>query len=78
VLNAKQESIVAIAAFTAMGDLNKLKVALSLGLDACLTVNEIKEILFPMYAYTGFPRSRNCFGAFMSVMEERQKKGITF
>ncbi len=75
-LNAKQEKIVTIAAFTANGDLDKLKVTLNEGLDAGLTVNEIKEILVQMYAYTGFPRSLNGIGTFMSVMEERQKKGI--
>ena len=54
-LNAKQQSIVTIAAFTANGDLQKLKTALNEGLDAGLTVNEIKEILVQMYAYAGFP-----------------------
>jgi len=75
-LNAKQENIVTIAAFTAKGDLDKLKAALNEGLDAGLTVNEIKEVLVQMYAYAGFPRSLNGIGTFMSVMEERQKKGI--
>jgi 4-carboxymuconolactone decarboxylase len=75
-LNAKQESIVPIAAFTAKGDLEQLKTALPEGLDAGLTVNEIKEILVQLYAYTGFPRSLNAIGVFMGVMEERQKKGI--
>ena len=75
-LNAKQEKIVTIAAFTAKGDLDKLKAALNEGLDAGLTVNEIKEVLVQMYAYAGFPRSLNGIGTFMSVMEERQKKGI--
>jgi 4-carboxymuconolactone decarboxylase len=75
-LNAKQEKIVTIAAFTAKGDLDKLKAALNEGLDAGLTVNEIKEVLVQMYAYAGLPRSLNGIGTFMSVMEERQKKGI--
>jgi len=75
-LDAKHKAIVTIAAFTAKGDLDKLKAALNEGLDAGLTVNEIKEILVQMYAYAGFPRSLNGIGAFMSVMEERQKKGI--
>ncbi|MEN6441538.1 MAG: carboxymuconolactone decarboxylase family protein [Syntrophobacter sp.] len=75
-LNAKQEKIVTIAAFTAKGDLDKLKAALNEGLDAGLTVNEIKEVLVQMYAYTGFPRSLNGIGTFMSVTEERRKKGI--
>ena len=75
-LNAKQEKIVTIAAFTANGDLQKLKTALNEGLDAGLTVNEIKEVLVQMYAYCGFPRSLNGISTFMSVMEEREKKGI--
>ena len=75
-LNAKQQSIVTVAAFTANGDLQKLKTALNEGLDAGLTVNEIKEVLVQMYAYCGFPRSLNGIGTFMSVMEEREKKGI--
>src|SRR5512135_707553 len=75
-LSPKQQSIVTISAFTANGDLEKLKTALNEGLDAGLTVNEIKEILVQMYAYTGFPRSLNGINTFMAVMEERQKKGI--
>ena len=72
-LNAKQEKIVTIAAFTASGDLQKLKTALSEGLDAGLTINEIKEILVQMYAYTGFPRSLNAITTFMGVLEEREQ-----
>ncbi len=75
-LNAKQENIVTIAAFTANGDLQKLKTALNEGLDAGLTVNEIKEILVQMYAYSGFPRSLNGINTFMAVMDERQARGI--
>jgi 4-carboxymuconolactone decarboxylase len=75
-LNAKQEKIVTMSAFTAKGDLEKLKTALNEGLDAGLTVNEIKEVLIQMYAYTGFPRSLNGINIFMNVVEERQKKGI--
>ncbi|GFE56707.1 carboxymuconolactone decarboxylase family protein [Geobacter sp. AOG1] len=75
-LSARQQGIISIAAFTAKGDPEKLKVALNEGLDAGLTVNEIKEILVQLYAYTGFPRSLNGIGTFMGVMEERQKKGI--
>ena len=75
-LNAKQEKIVTIAAFTAKGDLQKLKTALNEGLDVGLTINEIKEILVQMYAYAGFPRSLNGIYTFMGVMEEREQKGI--
>jgi len=75
-LNAKQRSIVTIAAFTAKGNLQKLKTALNEGLDAGLTINEIKEILVQMYAYAGFPRSLNGIDTFMGVLEEREQKGI--
>lgn len=75
-LNARQQAIVPIAAFTANGDLIKLKPALVEGLDAGLTVNEIKEVLVQMYAYAGFPRSLNGLTAFSKVIEERQAKGL--
>jgi 4-carboxymuconolactone decarboxylase len=75
-LGAKQQSIIPIAAFTANGDMEKLRTALHEGLDTGLTVNEIKEILVQMYAYAGFPRSLNGINTFMAVMDERQAKGI--
>ncbi len=75
-LNAKQEKIVTIAAFTANGDLQKLKTALNEGLDAGLTINEIKEVLVQMYAYAGFPRGLNGINTFIGVLEEREQKGI--
>ena len=76
VLTARQENIVTIAAFTAKGDLPQLKKALNEGLEAGLTVNEIKEILVQMYAYCGFPRSLNGISTFMGVVDERKAKGI--
>lgn len=75
-LSARQQGIIPIAAFTAKGDLEKLKVSLNEGLAAGLTINEIKEILVQLYAYTGFPRSLNAIGTFMTVMEEREKRGV--
>lgn len=75
-LDAKQQSLITIAAFTASGSMEKLNVALNGGLDAGLTVNEIKEVLVQMYAYAGFPRSLNGLGAFMSVLDARKAKGI--
>ena len=75
-LNKKEQSIIQIAAFTAGGEIDRLKPALNDGLDVGLTVNEIKEILVQMYAYAGFPRSLNGLGTFKAVMEERKNKGI--
>jgi 4-carboxymuconolactone decarboxylase len=75
-LDRRQRSIIPIAAFTSNGDLQNLKAALNEGLDAGLTLNEVKEILIQMYAYAGFPRSLNGIQTFMTVMEERKAKGI--
>jgi 4-carboxymuconolactone decarboxylase len=75
-LNEKQQRIVAIAAFTASGELDRLKPALHEGLETGLTINEIKEILVQMYAYAGFPRSLNGISALMEVLDERKGKGI--
>jgi 4-carboxymuconolactone decarboxylase len=75
-LDAEQQSIVSIAALTAIGNLEHLKTELNTGLDAGLTVNEIKEVLVQLYAYCGFPRSLNGISTFMKLVEERQVKGI--
>lgn len=76
-LDKKQEKIVTISAFTARGDLDKLKPELTAGLEAGLTVNEIKEVLVHLYAYSGFPRSLRGLQTFMSVLDERKSAGIT-
>lgn len=75
-LSAQQQRIVTISALTAVGDLNGLKAQLGAGLDAGLTVNEIKELLVQLYAYCGFPRSLNGINTFMKVLEDRKAKGI--
>lgn len=51
--------MIAISALEAKGNPEGLKQALVQGLDDGLTVNEIKEALSQLYAYTGFPRSLN-------------------
>jgi alkylhydroperoxidase/carboxymuconolactone decarboxylase family protein YurZ len=75
-LNTQQQNIVSISALTAVGDLEHLKTGLNIGLDAGLTINEIKEVLVQLYAYCGFPRSLNAISTFMKVLEERKLKGI--
>lgn len=75
-LDTRQQSIITIAAFTASGDIDRLTPALNAGLDAGLTVNEVKEILVQMYAYAGFPRSLNAMFALMNTLEERKATGI--
>ena len=76
-LNLRQHNLAAISALTATGNIERLKVQLGSGLDAGLTINEIKEALVQLYAYCGFPRSLNGISCFMQVLEERKKKGIT-
>jgi 4-carboxymuconolactone decarboxylase len=76
-LNPQQKSIVSIAALTAVDDLEHLKTQLNAGLDAGLSINEIKEVLVQLYAYCGFPRSLNGINTFMNVVEVRKAKGIT-
>jgi len=75
-LSNKEQSIVTISAFTAKGDLVQLQKALHNGLDAGLTVNEIKEVLVHLYAYCGFPRSIRGLQTFMIVLNERKANGI--
>jgi 4-carboxymuconolactone decarboxylase len=76
VLNTHQQSMAAIAALTATGNLDQLKPAINKGLDAGLTINEIKEALVQLYAYCGFPRSLNAINTLMAVLEERKSRGI--
>ena len=75
-ISNKQQSIATIAALAAQGDLDNLEKSLSAGLDAKLTINEIKEILIQLYAYVGFPRSINAVNTFIRVLASRQSSGI--
>lgn len=75
-LDARQQTIVTISAFTAQGNMPELTKALHAGLDAGLSISEIKEMLIHLYAYTGFPRSLNALNNFMGVVKERNQKGI--
>jgi alkylhydroperoxidase/carboxymuconolactone decarboxylase family protein YurZ len=75
-LSSREKCIVSIAAVTAQGGLTKLKTELNAGLDAGLTVNQIKEALVHLYAYCGFPRSIRGLQTFMEVLDERKARGI--
>lgn len=75
-LSKKEKSIITIASLTAKGDLKKLKTKLNTGLEAGLTVNEVKEVLIHTYAYCGFPRSIRGLQTLMEVLNERKAKGI--
>ncbi|EKN6364880.1 carboxymuconolactone decarboxylase family protein [Yersinia enterocolitica] len=75
-LSARQQAIPLIASYMASSQMGKLNTALNQGLDAGLTVNEAKEILVQLYAYTGFPRSLNALNELMKVVNERKQRGI--
>jgi 4-carboxymuconolactone decarboxylase len=77
ILSLQQQSLVVISALTASGDLDSLKSQLNAGLNAGLTINEIKEALVQLYAYCGVPRSLNAINTFMLVTKERKEKGIS-
>lgn len=76
VLTAKQQSLVAISAFEAKGDIESLTPALTTALKGNLTVNEAKEALSHLYAYTGFPRSLNALGSLQGVVAKLESENV--
>ena len=76
-LTDRQQALVAIAAYEAKGDIEALKNEVNNGLEAGLSVSQIKEALSHLYAYTGFPRSLNALGALQQVIQQRQEAGLT-
>lgn len=75
-LTTRQQAIVAIASYAAVGDADGLTKALEQGLTVGMTVNEIKELLIQVYAYCGFPRSLTALGVFNNLLNERKAAGI--
>ena len=75
-LNLRERQIAAISGSAAKGDKAGLTTALTVGLDAGLSVNEIKEVLVQVYAYCGFPRSMGTLNTFMGILQERKAQGV--
>lgn len=75
-LNDREQAIVAIASYTGHGDLEHLPLALTGGLKAGMTVNEINEVLIHAYAYCGFPRSLRAIQTFEALIKTRREQGI--
>ena len=74
--NPEQASFMsAIACNEAKADYYALSKAIDKGLDAGLTVSQVKEALSQLYAYTGFPRSLNALGTLQRVLEQRKAEG---
>ncbi|KWW29074.1 MAG: Carboxymuconolactone decarboxylase [bacterium P3] len=66
-----------VACHEARGDQSSLSESINRSLDAGLTVNQMKEALAHLYAYTGFPRSLNALGSLQQVVEQRRAEGLT-
>lgn len=75
-LDARYQHIATIASLNTLARLEELATTLGKALDAGLTVNECKEVLVHLYAYTGFPRSIQGLRTLMAVVEERRERGI--
>lgn len=75
-LDKRQQSIVGISALTAIGDQPGLKKQFNEGLNAGLSLNELKEVLIQLSAYCGFPRSLNAINTLQTLTEDRKKNGI--
>lgn len=69
-------AMTAIACNEAKADYDALAISINEGLDAGLSVSQIKEALSQLYAYTGFPRSLNALGTLQKVIAERDAKGL--
>ena len=76
--NAEQAAFMSVIACNeAKADYIALADAINGGLEAGLTVSQVKEALSHLYAYTGFPRSLNALGTLQKVLEQRKIDGKT-
>lgn len=75
-LTNQEECIIKVSALTALGDTEKLTLALHSALETGLSVNEIKEMLVHTYAYCGFPRSIRGLQTFMEVLKSRSANSL--
>lgn len=77
-LSMRQQHLSQLAAYEAKGDLSGVEQIVNNALDnQTLTVNELKEALSHLYAYTGFPRSLNSLNTLQRVIQERNETGKT-
>ncbi|MGE0076397.1 MAG: carboxymuconolactone decarboxylase family protein [Bacteroidales bacterium] len=72
-LDLKSKEIAVVAALTAMGNTQpQLKVHVNGALNTGSSINEIKEVILQMSAYSGFPSCINAMNALKDVLNERQ------
>lgn len=75
-LSEQQKRMISVAAFEAKGDMVGLETAINEALDSGIAINEVKEALTQLYAYTGFPRSLNGLGVLQMALEKRKAMNI--
>lgn len=76
-LDLKSKEIAVVALLTSLGNAEpQLKVHINGALNVGCTINDIKEIILQMSAYSGFPTCINAMNALKDVLSEREKQGI--
>lgn len=76
-LDLKSKEIAVVAALTALGNAEpQLKVHINGALNVGCSINEIKEVILQMSAYSGFPSCINAMSALKNVLDERHKQGM--
>jgi 4-carboxymuconolactone decarboxylase len=76
-LDLRLKEIAVVAALTAMGTAEpQLKARLQGALNTGNTINEVKEVILQMSAYSGFPSCINAMAALKAVLSEREERGI--
>lgn len=76
-LDLKSKEMAVVASLTALGNAEpQLKVHINGALNVGCTINEVKEIILQMSAYSGFPTCINAMNALKNVLSERKEKGI--
>lgn len=75
-LTKTEQAIIPIAALSVSPYTAELKSSINHGLNAGLTINQIKEVLVQTYPYAGFPRSLNALSLLKQTIDDRKNKGI--
>ena len=73
VLDAKTRELLAVAACTVINALPELESHARAGLRVGLTVEEIREVIFQMVVYVGFPFTIPAFRRFQTIVEEAER-----
>ena len=76
-LDLKSKEIAVIAALAALGNAQpQLKNHIIGALNTGSSINEIKEVIFQMAVFSGFPNCINAINALIEILKERKDKGI--